>query len=257
MHLAFTIGLIHHLLALSSNYLELKSSSPEFLAPPFHRIVFPDKCFANMSFCEIPVRLPKTDTQIMTCVSPQDYETMKKLAPVWRMNNRGYVITSRRREGKYRLIYMHKEIAGEACRHLNGDRLDNRRENLIPARPRRPFIELSPLDLKNVHPLLDHVETLDNTISRDSSGKYSTIRYNDKKVYSGETHNGIPHGLGTLVERDRSSFGWFLYGQFKSGCVLDHPSTADRVRYLYEQECIKPIKNAFVVRVNGKHERLW
>lgn len=257
MHLAFTIGLIHHLLALSSNYLELKSSSPEFLAPPFHRIILPDKCFANMSYCEIPVRLPKTETQIMTCVSPQDYDAMKKIAPVWRMNGRGYVVTSRRQEGKYRMIYMHKEIAGEASRHLNGDRLDNRRENLIPLRPRRPFIELSPLDLKSAHPLLDYSDTLEDTISRDPSGKHSTIRYNAHKFYSGETHNGLPHGLGTLVERDRTCFGWFLYGQFKSGCVLDHPPIAERVRYLYQQDYVRPITDGFVVRANGKHERLW
>lgn len=253
----FTIGLIHHLLSLSSNYFELRSASEDFLPTPIHRIVVPDRCIFNMSFCEIPVKLPNTQSQVMTTVSPEDHDRLVKIAPTWRMNNNGYVVTSKRLEGKYRLVYMHKLVAGGPAKHLNGDRMDNRRENLIPAKPRRPFIELTPLDLNSGHPLLDFVQNAEEAMIAEPQGKYSTITYSNGKSYSGETHNGLPHGLGTFVERDRTSFGWFLYGQFKSGCVLDHPVVPDRLQYLYTSQYQRPITDAFAVLPNGKHHRLF
>lgn len=253
--IGFTIGLMHHLLSLSSTYLELRSAREEFLPTPIHRIVVPDKCFANMSYCEIPVKVPNTETQIMTCVSPSDYEDLKSMASTWRMNNNGYVVTSRRKDGKYQLLYMHKIVAGGPAKHLNGDRLDNRRENLIPTKPRRPFIQLTPLDINSTHPLMDYVQDVEQAMINESIGKYSTITYSHGKTYSGETHNGLPHGLGTLIEQNRSSFGWFIYGQFKSGCVLDHPPVCDRLQYLYTSPYRKPIRDAFVVLPSGRHQR--
>lgn len=253
---AFTFGIVHHLLALSSNYLELRSASDEILPSIVHRIVLPERCFANMSYCEIPVKVPKTETQIMTSVSPEDHAMLKSISPVWRMNSSGYVICSKRSDGKYRLVYMHRVVAGGPAKHLNGDRLDNRRENLIPTKPRRPFIQLSPLDLHSSHPLGDVARTVEEAMSIEPIGKYSTITFLDEKLYSGEIHNSLPHGFGTLLEKNRSCFGWFLNGRFKSGVVLDHPDVCDRLRYLYQQSHVKPIRDAFVVRANGKHERL-
>lgn len=253
---AFTVGLIHHLLSLSSNYLELRSASQDAFSSITNPIVLPDRCLANMSYCEIPVKMSKSETQCMTIVSPADYDHLVSIAPVWRMSNRGYVISSARKEGKYRLVYMHRVVAGETSKHLNGDRLDNRRENLIPAKPRRPFIELSPLDLKSAHPLMDFSGTAEQALEFDPTGRYETIRYAGEKVYSGETHHGLPHGLGTLVERNRTTFGWFLYGQFKSGCVVDHPVVCNRLQHLYEQPFVRPIQDTFVVLPNGRHQRL-
>lgn len=254
--LAFTFGIVHHLLALSSNYLELRNTSDELLPRIAHRIVLPERCLLNMSYCEIPVKVPKTETQIMTSVSPEDYSLLKSIAPVWRMNSAGYVICSKRSDGRYRLVYMHRMVAGGPAKHLNGDRLDNRRENLIPTKPRRPFIQLTPLDLRSAHPIGDAVQTVEDAIITEPIGKYCTISFSDEKLYSGEVHNCLPHGFGTLLEKNRSCFGWFMHGTFKSGCVLDHPDVCDRLRYLYSQPHVKPIRDAFVVRANGKHERL-
>jgi hypothetical protein len=253
---AFTIGLIHHLLSLSSNFLELRSTSQDTSSTIFNPIVLPNQCFANMSYCEIPVKMPKSETQCMTIVSPSDYDHLVSIAPTWRVSNRGYVISSKRMDGRYRLVYMHKIVAGAPAKHLNGDRLDNRRDNLIPSKPRRPFIELSPLDLDTAHPLMDFSKTAEQCLQFRSTGKYNTIHYSGNKIYSGETHNELPHGLGTLTESNRTSFGWFLYGQFKSGCVLDHPVVCDRLQYLYTSPYKRPITDAFVVLPNGKHQRL-
>jgi len=254
--LAFTFGIVHHLLALSSNYLELRNTSDELLPSIAHRVVLPERCLLNMSYCEIPVKVPKTETQIMTSVSPEDYSLLKSIAPVWRMNSAGYVICSKRSDGRYRLVYMHRIVAGGPAKHLNGDRLDNRRENLIPTKPRRPFIQLTPLDLRSAHPIGDAVRTVEDAIITEPIGKYCTISFSGEKLYSGEVHNCLPHGFGTLLEKNRSCFGWFMHGTFKSGCVLDHPDVCDRLRYLYSQSHVKPIRDAFVVRANGKHERL-
>jgi hypothetical protein len=261
MRSAFVLGIFHNLLALTSNFFELRADSPQL--PAFDTsLVLPDSCRFNMSFCEIPVKMPNEITETTTIVSPEDYDRLTAIAPEWRLSNRGYVVTSRRVHGKYRLTYMHKEVAGESAKHVNGDRLDNRRENLIRTKPRAPPIRLtpaqpmSPLHLHTRHPILDYVQASEELMT-DPIGKYNTIQYPSGKVYSGETHNGLPHGLGTLVENNRSSFGWFMYGQFRTGCVLDHPEVCDRLRYLYKQKYIRPIKDGFVVLPSGKHMKLF
>ena len=68
-----------------------------------------------------------------TIVDDDDYEWLSKNK--WCFHSKGY---AHRRasiyEGKTGIIYMHREIAkpktGEQTDHINGDKLDNRRENL-------------------------------------------------------------------------------------------------------------------------------
>lgn len=257
MRAAFVVGIVHNFLALTSNFFELRAERPD--TPQF--VHMPPECvlMANgTGYCEIPVKMKNEITSTKTIVSPEDYERLVAIAPEWRISNGGYVVTSRRVHGKYRLTYMHKEVAGSTSRHLNGDRLDNRRENLVPTRPKPPPIQLtpeSPFDIQTRHPVMDFVYAPEDLLI-EPVGKYHTIQYPSGKIYSGETHNGLPHGLGTLLERNRSSFGWFLYGQFKNGCVIDHPEVGDRLRHLYRQKHIRPIKAAFVVLPSGKHVNL-
>lgn len=246
MQLGFTFGILHTLLSFGSNYLELKSQKPEI--QPFHPyIALPNNYMVqNSSFCEIPVKMPKKEGEVVTLVSPEDYPRLLHMSGSWRMNSKGYVVSSSRAAGKYRLTYMHREIAGHTATHLNGDRLDNRRSNLIPAKPRSPPVILS------APPILDHIyQAAEST--RPSTEKQQTVEYSDGKIYSGEVHNNIPHGLGTLIEKNRSTFGWFLFGTFRSGIVIDHPDVPDRLRYLYQQERTRPIASAFVVLKNGTH----
>jgi hypothetical protein len=235
-------AVLHYLLSLGSNYIELRTETPHFRA-----IQLPDSCMiSNASFCEISVRMPKTNTETITIVSPEDYRRLLNISENWRVNTRGYVVTSSRPNGKYRMTYMHKEVAGHTATHLNGDRLDNRRANLVPSKPRSPPIMVSR------PPIMDHIYNVAD-LTRPDSETHQTIQYTNGKVYSGEIHNGIPHGLGTLIEKDRSTFGWFLFGQFRSGIVLDHPRIPERLHYLYQAQHLRPIQRGFVVLKNGTH----
>jgi hypothetical protein len=253
MRVAFIYGLGHHLLALTTNFLELRADRFEHA----ERVFIPRNMQHNSSFCEIPVRLPKSTTEVMALISPEDYPRVTAVADMWHISSSGYVVSSKRENNTFVATYLHRLIAGSPAKHINGDRLDNRRSNLILSNrhgksPKRPAeMDVEELIMHSSHPLDDW------TSSHPLSHKrQQTIDYGNGKFYSGEMDHGVPHGLGTLIETSRTSFGWFIQGKFKSGIVCDHPPCCDRLRYLYQQKHIRPIKNAFLVRNDGKHESL-
>lgn len=77
----------------------------------------------------------KTAKGVEFKISPEDFERVSAFA--WHVRNRGYVArTSRDENWKRRQVHLHRFILGldrDACvfvDHINGDPLDNRRENL-------------------------------------------------------------------------------------------------------------------------------
>lgn len=74
----------------------------------------------------------KTGNAIL--VSDEDYETLSKFT--WHVSCRGYAQTNVPKEGGgYRTIFMHRMLGievpeGMQIDHINGTKLDNRRENL-------------------------------------------------------------------------------------------------------------------------------
>lgn len=62
-------------------------------------------------------------------VSPEDFELVSSLT--WRQCSSGYAVSTKRTGGTMSTTYMHKLVHGASSRHVNGDRLDNTRVNLI------------------------------------------------------------------------------------------------------------------------------
>ncbi len=68
-----------------------------------------------------------------TCVDDTDYDRLLGIGR-WSCNNKGYAVHYTTVSGEMLVLYMHRIIldapAGMVVDHINGDRLDNRRDNL-------------------------------------------------------------------------------------------------------------------------------
>ena|SRR5690606_37156739 len=75
--------------------------------------------------------IPLTQGKV-AIVDDEDYERLVRFK--WAYHNKGYALRMVREGGKHRTIFMHREIlkapAGLYVDHINGDGLDNRRQNL-------------------------------------------------------------------------------------------------------------------------------
>ena len=79
----------------------------------------------------VPVALPRKQGYAYAKMDNGDYDELIKHK--WRLSSSGYALFVKREGQAFNSNYMHKMIYGETCSHKNGDRLDNRRENLIPS----------------------------------------------------------------------------------------------------------------------------
>jgi len=179
---------------------------------------------ANTSFCTIPVQVPKSDTQVQALVSPEDYEMLVGFTPMWRLSGNGYVVSGKRVNGKNVLRYMHKLILNESATHINKNKLDNRRVNLQPLQTVDPEEGIT---IHSINPLMDFVHT---SVDVPQESTYCTIRYHDDMIYRGEIHQYKPHGFGTLEERNKTSLGWWMQGNFKHGLVMYLVPIPERMR---------------------------
>lgn len=226
MHLLFSFFHIVSFAAidLANDYLDLRSTRREFIetrrtgVPVFHM-----SRFINVTF---PGGMAS-----QTRVSEMDYDRILALSNSWRVNNKGYVVwNSRPGNGKYRCVYMHREIFGRECMHINGDLLDNRRENLqIPFHKRRlePGEEEPGFKIHRcVEDSLELDSVKDEEVIRYFVG-HVNITYPDDKVYSGEIEAGRPHGYGILVEKrdKKTTLGIWRRGLIYCGVVFRHAET--------------------------------
>jgi hypothetical protein len=216
--------------------------SPDFAQR--HHVGTPITMMTNDNFSVIPVRMPNSKEEVSAVVSSEDYERLVAITPVWHVSSSGYVITSKRFEGKHKVTYMHREILGEPGTHLNGDKFDNRRSNLQPSLRRCDY------EVATISPVLDFSYKSTDDFPSDSS--HITIDYENGMIYKGEIHNSIPHGFGTLYEdcKHKVSLGWWLQGVFKSGVVL-YPTPIPKAMKEQYNVTIPQVKQAILV-VNGK-----
>lgn len=208
------------------------------------QVVAPMTMMNNETFSVIPVRMPNSKEEVSAVVSSEDYERLVAITPVWHVSSSGYVITSKRLEGRSKVTYMHREVLGESGTHRNGDKFDNRRCNL-QASPLRCDYELS-----TISPFLDFPYKSSEPLPTDS--RHMTIDYENGMIYKGEIHNSVPHGFGTLYEdsKHKVSLGWWLQGTFQGGVVLYPTAIPKAIKEEYNIT-IPQIQKAVLV-VNGK-----
>lgn len=172
-----------------------------------------------MASYKIPVRLPKHQGEVDAIVSPEDYTELSKPGMPWRMGSSGYPMYVKRVNKVLTTIWMHKLVAGGPASHVNGDRLDCRRENLRPS-CRKPAFEI-----KSPYSINDELHEFSGG-DRDLpfySG-FATIQYESGKVYSGQVLHGIPHGFGGLYEPQvcKHTNGDWVNGVMTRGMVVEY-----------------------------------
>lgn len=166
---------------------------------------------------KIPVRLANNQGWVEAIVSPEDYPDLTKPDMRWRMGSSGYPMFVKRVNKELTTVWMHKLVGRGPSTHINGNRLDCRRENLIPSARKSPF------ELKTPESLWDTVEDFDwNDRDLRFYTGFANITYDQGKTYSGQVVHGIPHGFGTLCEPYKKSTGNWVEGHMKLGMVTEH-----------------------------------
>lgn len=94
----------------------------------------------------VPVTLPRNQGLLHATVDAEDEAKVLGVAQDWFVSPSGYVYTTKRtRSNGLKTIYLHKIIAGGTAKHINGDRLDNSKSNLLltrkQAKPDQPDAE--------------------------------------------------------------------------------------------------------------------
>jgi hypothetical protein len=188
----------------------------------------------NITFAgnKIPVRLPNNKGWVYATVSPEDHAALSAPEMRWRMGSSGYPMFVKRVNKELTTVWMHKIVGQGPATHINGDRLDCRRENLIPSARKSPF------ELKTPESVWDTVEEFDwNDRDLRLYTGFANVSYDEGKTFSGQVVHGIPHGFGTLYEpvpRKQSSGNW-VEGQLKLGMVTEFeymPRADGRVKHI-------------------------
>lgn len=173
----------------------------------------------TMASYKIPVRLPNNQGYTNATVSPEDFAELSKPEMRWRMGSSGYPMYVKRINKELTTIWMHKLVAGGPATHINGDRLDCRRENLVESARKSPF------EIKTPDALYDQVEEFEGG-GRDLrfySG-FANVQYEKGKFYSGQVVYGVPHGFGNLYEADqrKHTSGNWVNGNMVKGMVVEY-----------------------------------
>lgn len=182
----------------------------------------------------VPVALPNNNGYTYAKVSPEDYEIINKPEFKWRRSATGFALFVKRNGDDFVSTYMHIMVHGSHARHVNGDRLDNRRTNLVTGRS-PPVVRTRKRerdeDLEDEEFVLHTPRVVAADMYKfhykDEDLKnytgFGEIEYKSgEKIYSGEICDGRPHGYGHLYETTLStqSCGNWVRGRMMEGMVL-------------------------------------
>lgn len=209
-----------HLKSLVNTYVDIQLSRQQMISTLDNNMVVPKTvCSSDPIDRLIPVTLANKSGIGYAKVSEEDAEKVISIGTTWRRASSGYAILVENRGGKFITHYMHKLVYGGPAHHLNGDRLDNRRENLCSTTRKRKKQDFK-LHTLRMGP--DEIDTYNSTdpILPCVSG-FCQIQYASGKTYVGEVENGIPHGYGSMFKKDPpyETNGMWINGQINKGMV--------------------------------------
>lgn len=181
-----------------------------------------------ISYKTIPVLLQNNDGHKLAKVDAEDYDKIMRFADIWRLTTNGYARTTKQINGESKMFYIHSLVFGDRARHINGDRLDNRRQNLVAVTKKRRTSSTKDEDendFKISRPTVvsdECVEFHHHEATLDSYTGYAIIHYRKQKHYSGLVKNGVPSGYGLLYEHEsqQQSMGMWICGKMVQGMVL-------------------------------------
>ena len=229
---------------------------------------FSENCLGNgdaalknpMGFRFIPVKLPNKKGEENAVVSTEDYKMLSSIQ--WRKSSSGYALgVLPVKDGtKDRTVYMHKLVFGKPAKHINGNRLDNRRENLANtnrvSKRKRDVNEEDEFDLKTPRAVSIDVHTYkQNDPNLTHVSGYGVLQFDNGKTYSGDIEKGLPHGYGILNRNDIKAydmFGQWVYGKMEKGIVTNYDPIP---RCMCETPHSCPFRNVTTVQVihNGHY----
>ncbi len=97
---------------------------------------------------QVLTQIPVKDGQNLryAVIYQSDKDLIDSISGAWRLSSTGYVLSVKRVEGKIQTSYLHKILAGGPAKHINGDRLDNRRSNLLLLRQDGAMADIEVID---------------------------------------------------------------------------------------------------------------
>ena len=251
--MAFAHSFVFYLLGFSQSYLELKASSPEqeragYVCIPMASPICQPINMSDIGVDMIPVKLPRTGILTAALVDPEDKMRLMNISSVWRVSSSGYIISSKRTNKKFHIHYMHKEVLGMPCTHLNGNRFDNRKENLAPSRwskasrTRDPEFLIKTADPIHGFPVLSQDIMIPEI-------KHTIVEYKPGKKYVGSLQYCKPHGIGKLYEytENKESWGSWENGIMTNGIVIVYSPLPPRFEQDIHIEDRRVIKAFLVV----------
>jgi hypothetical protein len=252
--MAFAHSFVFYLLGFSQSYFELKASSPEsdranYVCIPMASPICQPINMSDIGVDMIPVKLPRTGILTAALVDPEDKDRLMNISSIWRVSSSGYIITSKRTNKKFHIHYMHKEILGMPCTHLNGNRFDNRKHNLAPSRRSKiQRIQDPEYLLKTADPILGFPVLAEDLLIPDI--KHTIVEYNSGKKYVGSIKNFKPHGVGKLYEYKENKESWGLWenGVMTNGIVFVYAPLPTRCEHTIDIDDRQVIQSFLVVK---------
>lgn len=160
---------------------------------------------------QVLTQIPVKDGQDLryAVIYQNDKPLIDSISGAWRLSSTGYVLAVKRVNGKIETSYMHKILAGGPAKHINGDRLDNRRSNLLLLRNDGAMADIE-------------------VIEAEDSSSCTNIPL---PSFVGELKDGQPHGYGLLATQLEThtthEIGIWEHGKLMKGVQVIYPITCN------------------------------